>query len=315
MAGGLAALLDDIAALTRLAAAQADDIAAASLKASSKAAGVVVDDAAVTPQYVQGVEPKRELSIIWRIAKGSLINKAIIIVFALLLSQFLPWLLTPLLMIGGAFLCYEGAHKVYELISPHPPSTKPAVLKGQEAENEVVKGAVRTDFILSAEIMVISLNEVASEAFFNRTAVLIVVAILITLVVYGAVGLLVKIDDIGLALAKRGAALKNQALESFGTSLVKAMPKVMVLISYIGMLAMLWVGGHILVVGAAELGLGVFYDLVHQVEHFVADALRAVNWLSATASWLSNTVLSLIFGLAVGFIILGALKLIPNKKH
>lgn len=316
MAGGLAALLDDVAALTRLAAAQADDIAAASLKASSKAAGVVVDDAAVTPQYVQGVQPKRELPIIWSIAKGSLLNKAIIIVFALLLSQFIPWLLTPLLMIGGAFLCYEGAHKVAELLSGKKHNDKkPALVQGAEAEKNVIKGAVRTDFILSAEIMVISLNEVASESFWNRTAVLIVVALLITAVVYGAVALLVKIDDLGLSLAKRGVKQNRPGLEQFGTSLVKAMPHVMTVISYVGMLAMLWVGGHILLVGLDELGLHAPYHLVHELEVTAGAVFNAVSWLAGTVGWLTNTLLSLIFGLLVGFMILGIIKLTPWGKH
>lgn len=156
MAIGFAALLDDIAALARMAAANADDVAAASMKVSAKAAGVVVDDAAVAPQYVRGVNPKRELPIIWKITKGSLLNKAIILVFALLLSQFAPWVLTPLLMLGGTYLCFEGAHKIWELVTgdKEAKEAEPSVVQGEEAEKKVVSGAVRTDFILSAEIMV-----------------------------------------------------------------------------------------------------------------------------------------------------------------
>lgn len=310
MAGGLAALLDDVAALARLAAASSDDIAAASARAGAKAAGVVVDDAAVTPQYVRGMEPKRELPIIWRIAKGSLVNKAIIIVFALLLSQFAPWALTPLLMLGGTYLCFEGAHKIWELVTgKNHDDSEPAVTQGKEAEDKVVSGAVRTDFILSAEIMVISLNEVASEAFLNRTVILIVVAVLITVAVYGAVALLVKMDDVGLHLAKKGSA----GAAKFGHGLVKAMPKVMTAISYIGMFAMLWVGGHIMLVGLDEMGLHTPYALVHAIE----EPVHHLATVGPALAWCVNTLCSLIFGLLWGLVIMGVWSLTPwgKKAH
>ncbi|MDO5644301.1 MAG: DUF808 domain-containing protein [Dermabacter sp.] len=308
MAGGLAALLDDVAALARLAAANADDIAAASMKASAKAAGVVVDDAAVTPQYVQGVKPNRELPIIWKIAKGSLVNKAIIIVFALLLSQFVPWLLTPLLMLGGTYLCFEGAHKIWELVrGAKKDDTEPALVQGPDAEKRVVSGAVRTDFILSAEIMVISLNEVASEPLVNRALILVVVAVLITAVVYGAVGLLVKMDDIGLAMTKKGSPRSQR----FGYALVQAMPTVMTVISYVGMFAMLWVGGHIMLVGADELGFHAPYALVHALE----DPIHHVATVGPLLAWCVNTLCSLILGLIWGTLIMGAWSLTPWGKH
>ncbi|QRZ61277.1 DUF808 domain-containing protein [Rothia sp. ZJ932] len=307
MAGGLAALLDDVAALVKLTAANLDDVALAAGRASAKAAGVVVDDAAVTPQYVQGVEPKREFPIIKKIAIGSLKNKAIILVFALLLSQFIPWLLTPLLMLGGAFLCYEGAEKVIELVSKDKhESDVPVVVEGEEAENKVIAGAIRTDFILSAEIMVISLNEVASESLINRALILIVVGIGITIAVYGAVALLVKMDDFGLYLVRKG---KSSGVQSFGRGLVKAMPIVMKVISFIGMLAMLWVGGHILLDGMHKLGLPAPYDFVHGVEHSVSHAVHGA--IGSVLAWFANTGLSLVFGLVVGATIVGILHFTP----
>lgn len=310
MAGGLAALLDDVAALARLAAASTDDIAAASARASAKAAGVVVDDAAVTPQYVRGVEPKRELPIIWRIAKGSLVNKAIIIVFALLLSQFAPWLLTPLLMLGGTYLCFEGAHKIWELVTgKKKDDAEPALTQGKDAENQVVKGAIRTDFILSAEIMVISLNEVSTEPLLNRALILVVVAVLITAAVYGAVGLLVKMDDVGLHMAKKESA----GAQKFGRALVDAMPKVMTFISFVGMFAMLWVGGHIMLVGLDELGLHAPYGLVHALE----EPIHLVTGVGPALAWCVNTLFSLVFGLLWGFVIMGLWSLTPwgKKAH
>src|ERR671911_949208 len=202
MSAGLFGLLDDVAALARLAAASVDDIGAAAGRASVKAAGVVVDDTAVTPQYVHGLAAERELPIIRKIALGSLRNKLLIILPAiLLLSQFLPFLLTPILMIGGAYLCYEGAEKIWHRLTGH--HDEHAAVEEVPDEKTIVSGAVRTDFILSAEIMVISLNEVASEAFVSRAVILAVVALGITVLVYGVVGLIVKMDDVGLHLAGR----------------------------------------------------------------------------------------------------------------
>lgn len=305
MSGGIVALLDDIAAMARMAAASADDVAAATARASAKAAGVVVDDAAVTPQYVHGVSPARELPIIWKITLGSLRNKLLIILpAALLLSQFLPWVLTPLLMIGGCYLCFEGAEKVWEKIrGHHAEKGEPTQLQGEKSEKQVVTGAVRTDFILSTEIMVISLNEVASEPILNRTIILIAVAIGITVLVYGVVALLVKMDDIGLAMTQKDSA----GTQKFGHFLVAAMPRVLDAISIIGTFAMLWVGGHILLVGTKDLGWDGLYSVVHHLEGYGA----AVPAVGAVLGWLINTICSLILGLIVGLIIVGIMHLLP----
>jgi hypothetical protein len=309
MAGGLAALLDDIAALTRLAAASADDVAVASARAGSKAMGVVIDDAAVTPQYVKGLKPQRELPIIWRITKGSLVNKLVIIFpILLLLSAFAPFLLTPLLMLGGLYLSYEGAHKISELVRGKPKQA-PAASKGAEAEDRIVSSAVRTDLILSAEIMVISLNSIEVNSFWMRAAVLLVVAIAITVLVYGAVAILVKMDDVGLAMAEDAdaSALKKR----LGRGVVTAMPRVMEVISYVGMVAMLWVGGHILLVGTHDLGLSQPYGFVHHLEGAVA----GVAGVGAVLAWLVNTFFSFVLGLIVGGVIAAILHVLPFGGH
>lgn len=305
MAGGLAALLDDVAALARLAAASADDVAAASAKASSKAMGVVIDDAAVTPQYVKGLQPKRELPIIWRITKGSLRNKLIFILPALLLlSVFAPWALTPILMLGGLYLSFEGAEKIWELVRGKPAPEKPAADKGADSEDKIVSSAVRTDLILSAEIMVISMNSIEAESLWARAAVLVVVAIGITVLVYGAVGILVKMDDVGLAMAADG---NSEFKQKFGDGLVRAMPKVMTAISYVGMVAMLWVGGHILLVGTHDLGLAQPYGFVHHLEGMVA----GVAGLGGVLAWLINTFFSFVCGLLIGGIVAVIMHFLP----
>lgn len=289
MSIGLTALLDDVAALAKLAAASLDDIAAGAVKAGSKAVAVVVDDAAVTPQYVRGADPKRELPIIWKIAKGSLLNKAIILVLALALSQVASWALTPLLMLGGTYLCFEGAHKIWGALSGHH-HEEPAVDRGQDAEKRVISNAVRTDFILSAEIMVIALNEVADRSLGLRTAILSVVALLITALVYGAVAIIVKLDDIGLHLAARPRTHK------LGTFLVRAMPIILRTLTVVGVAAMLWVGGHLLVTGAAELGWHFPHDLI--------ESLSSKASVGALA-WLIETTCSLVFGFALGSLCVG----------
>ncbi|CAN5580523.1 DUF808 domain-containing protein [soil metagenome] len=309
MAGGLVALLDDVAALARIAAASVDDIGAAAGRAGAKAAGVVVDDAAVTPRYVHGFTADRELPIIKRIAVGSIRNKLLFILPAvLLLSQFVPWLLTPILMLGGTYLCFEGAEKIYEKISGHSAAKHEAPKAMQSPENEetMVKGAIRTDFILSAEIMVIALNEVTDESFISRALILIVVAIFITALVYGAVGLIVKMDDIGLSLAQRSST----AAQKVGRGLVAGMPKLMAALSVIGTVAMLWVGGHILLVGVDELGWHALYDLVHHAEEAVLDATGA---LGGVLAWLTNTAASAVIGLVVGAVVVAVMHLIPRK--
>ena len=313
MSGGLAALLDDIAALAKAAAASIDDVGAAAAKASVKAAGVVVDDTAVTPRYVQGFLANRELPIIWQIAKGSLKNKLIYILpVALLLSQFLPWLMTPLLMIGGGYLCYEGAEKVWEAFGGGHHGTEEAgeavaEIGTPEHEKSMVTGAVRTDFILSAEIMVISLNEVADEGFWSRLIILIVVAIGITIGVYGVVALVVKMDDIGLHMAGKASDLSQKV----GTGLVAAMPKVLKALSVIGTAAMLWVGGHILLVGTNDLGWHTIYDVVHGLEVTAHDAAGGAG---GAVGWLVNTALSAVIGFVVGSVLVGVISLLPFGK-
>jgi predicted DNA repair protein MutK len=307
VAGGLAALLDDVATLTRAAAASIDDIGAAAAKASAKAAGVVVDDTAVTPQYVRGLAAEREIPIVLRIAKGSLRNKLLFILPAImLLSEFAEGLLTPLLMLGGTYLCFEGAEKVWEKVSGHGHGHGDDDAEPKD-ENTIVSGAVRTDFILSAEIMVISLNEVTDEAFVARLVTLIVVAIAITVLVYGVVGLIVKMDDAGLALAERGTG----AAAGFGRGLVQAMPRLLSALTVIGTAAMLWVGGHILLVGADELGWHGPYDVVHHVEEAAHDATGA---LGGVVGWLANTLASAVVGLIVGAIVVLIVMLVQRVR-
>lgn len=306
MAGGLAALLDDIAAIARAAAASVDDVAAAAAKASTKAVGVVVDDAAVTPRYVHGFTPQRELPVIWRIAKGSVINKIVFILpVILLLSWLAPWALTPLLMCGGLYLSYEGAEKLWEAVSGHSKAKEaPALVKGGNHEDAMVKGAITTDFILSAEIMVISLNEVADLPIGIRAATLVVVALAITALVYGVVAIIVKMDDVGLKLSTR------EHTRGLGLGLVKAMPVVMKVLSTVGIAAMLWVGGHILLVGIDTLGFHPIYAFVHHLEE------AATHAAGGFVGWLVNTFFSALLGLVVGAVAVVVMHLLPfgHKK-
>jgi uncharacterized protein len=307
VAGGLVALLDDVAVLARAAAASIDDIGAAAGRASVKAAGVVVDDTAVTPQYVHGLNADRELPIIRKIALGSLRNKLLIILPAiLLLSQFLPWLLTPILMLGGAYLCYEGAEKIWHRVSGHTESHA-TVDDALPDENTIVTGAVRTDFILSAEIMVISLNEVASEAFLSRAIILVVVALGITVLVYGVVGVIVKMDDVGLNLSQRPA----KGVAALGRGLVKGMPKLLTALTVVGTAAMLWVGGHIILVGTDELGFHPLYEFVHHLEEAAHEATGA---LGGVVGWLVNTLGSALLGLIVGAVIVVIVNLTVHRR-
>nr|CAA9358143.1 MAG: putative membrane protein [uncultured Nocardioidaceae bacterium] len=303
MSAGLFALLDDVAVLARLAAASVDDVGAAAGRASAKAAGVVIDDTAVTPQYVHGLAAERELPIIKRIAVGSLRNKMLFILpVALVLSQFLPWLLTPILMLGGAYLCFEAAEKIWGAIRGH--GGHGADEGAAKTENEVVSGAVRTDLILSAEIMVISLNEVAAEGFWSRLIILTVVAVAITVVVYGVVALIVKMDDMGVYLAQRSTGFSNRV----GRAMVSSMPRVLTVISIVGTAAMLWVGGHIELVGLDELGWHAPYELVHHLEE---DVHHAVPALGGVLAWLTNTAASALLGLVIGAMLVAVAHLLP----
>jgi len=294
MAGGLVGLLDDVAALAKLAAASIDDVGAAAGRASMKAAGVVVDDTAVTPAYVRGLAAERELPIIKKIATGSLRNKVLFILpVAIVLSEIAPTLVEVILMVGGAYLCYEGAHKIlHALKGDDHDHDVPAALQGPDVEAATVAGAIRTDFILSAEIMVISLKDVLSEPFVTRAIILVVVAVLITVVVYGLVAAIVKMDDFGLSLAQR-ASPRSQRI---GRGLVNAMPVLLSWLSKIGTAAMLWVGGHILIVGAHELGWDWPDDLAHRLE----DAVAGSSSVSGVLAWLVNTAASAVVGLAIG---------------
>lgn len=305
MAGGLFALLDDVAALAKLAAASVDDIGAAAGRAGLKSAGVVVDDTAVTPQYVHDVTAERELPIIRKIAVGSLRNKLLLILPAvLLLSQFLPVLITPLLMVGATYLCFEGAEKLWSAFRGHDDHSAPAALEGGESEQTVVSGAIRTDFILSTEIMVIALNEVAEQPFVSRALILILVAIAITVLVYGAVALIVKMDDVGLALSQRA----SRGVQLFGRGLVRAMPLLLRVLSVVGIAAMIWVGGHILLVGLDDLGWHQPYDLVHSAEEAVHHAVPAVG---AVLGWMVNTLASAVLGVLVGAVAVAVMHLLP----
>lgn len=308
MAAGLAGLFDDVAAIARLAAASVDDIAAASGRATTKAAGVLIDDAAVTPQYVRGLAAERELPIIGRIAKGSIRNKFLFVLpVLLLLSEFLPWMLTPLLMVGGGYLCYEAVHKIHGALTGHAHGHTE---EGGEpkSEDQLVAGAIRTDLILSAEIMVIALNEVGTDdfGFVARGAILAVVALMITLIVYGAVALIVKMDDVGLRMVEAGGAS-----EAFGRRLVAAMPRVLTLLGTVGTAAMLWVGGHIWLIGLDEFGLTGPYDLVHDWEEAVHEAAGPLGGL---LGWLVETAMSAVLGLVVGAIIVAVLMTISRAR-
>ena len=302
MAAGLFGLLDDVAAIAKLAAASLDDVSGAAGKATAKAAGVVVDDTAVTPQYVHGIAAEREIPIVAKIAKGSIRNKLLIILpVALILSQWLDWALEPILMVGGCYLAYEGAEKVWEWFAPHHDEPRPVAEEcesGGQQEKDLVAGAIRTDLILSTEIMVIALNEVEHESFWSRLIILIAVAIVITIGVYGVVGLIVKMDDAGLLLAQR----RSRAAQVIGRGLVAGMPRLLDVISFVGTIAMLWVGGHLLVNGAHEVGWHGPHDLVHHLRHGAAGHTGAVG---GPLGWLVETLCSALVGLVVGFVVFG----------
>jgi predicted DNA repair protein MutK len=310
MAGGLVALLDDVAAITKAAASTLDDVAAAAGKASVKATGVVVDDTAVTPRYVHGFTPDRELPIIRKIALGSIRNKLLIILpVAMILSQFLPEALPYLLIVGGAFLCYEGAEKVYEAFAGHHEEEVEPSERGPDFEKTMVSGAIRTDLILSAEIMIISLASVEDEPFFIRLLVLIAVAFLITALVYGVVALIVKMDDLGLALAKRDSTLSQKV----GRGLVAAMPKLMSILTVVGIAAMLWVGGHILLINIGEAGFHWPADQLHHLEHWGEELVH--GWFGGVLSWVLGTTASAVIGLIVGAIIVAITHVIPKRRR
>jgi predicted DNA repair protein MutK len=299
---GLLALLDDVAAIAKVAAASVDDIAGAAAKAGAKAAGVVIDDAAVTPKYVHGFDAHRELPIIWRIALGSLKNKLIILLpAALLLANFAPWAITPLLMIGGAYLCFEGAEKVFHWLFPHGDAHVAADMDVKDKahlEEEKVAGAIKTDFILSAEIMTIALAAIPESNFWMEAITLAVVGALITVAVYGTVALIVKMDDIGLHMAATG---RTSVWRGLGRGLVAFMPKLMAFLSIVGTAAMLWVGGSIILHGASDLGWGWLYNEIH---HLAEMAAHAVPQAAGFVAWVVTAALDGVFGLILGLLLI-----------
>ena len=299
MAGGLVALLDDIAALAKLAAASLDDVAGASAKAGSKAVGVVIDDTAVTPRYVTGLSPARELPIIWKIALGSLRNKLIFLLpAALVLSAFAPWAITPILMAGGAFLCFEGAEKIIEALSgDHHGEEACEISDPKQLEDRQVAGAIRTDLILSGEIMAIALASVAGETLLHQATALAIVAVAITAGVYGVVALIVKMDDVGLAMARRGSG----PIAALGRGIVKLMPKLMAVLTVIGTAAMIWVGGNIVIHGLHELGYHTIYEWIH---HQAEAAAAAVPQAPGFVRWFVTAFFDGIFGLILGLILI-----------
>jgi predicted DNA repair protein MutK len=303
MSVGLMALLDDVAGLARVAAASVDDVIGHAARAGAKSAGVVIDDAAVTPRYVVGFAAERELPIIARIAKGSLKNKLVFLLpIALLLAFFAEWAITPLLMIGGAYLAYEGAEKVYEWIVPHAAHAHEAkltpVTDARALEDQKVASAIKTDFILSAEIMAIALATIPATGFWTRAVVLATVGVLITAGVYGAVALIVKADDVGLHLAGSDSG----ALRRIGRGLVAGMPPFLKVLGIVGTAAMLWVGGGIVIHGLDTLGLHAVGAVLHAAEH-------AGEAISGFVAWLFGAAASGVFGLALGA------ALIPAVEH
>ena len=328
MPSGLVALLDDIAGITKLAAASIDDIGAAAGKAGAKAAGVVIDDTAVTPAYVTGFHPERELPIIWRIARGSLKNKLVFLLpAALLLSALAPWAITPILMVGGAYLCFEGAEKVvHKLRGHHDGEQAVAQADAGEADHAVIEeqkigGAIRTDLILSAEIMAIALAQLTTsntatsaagaaaetgtrvaitvENVFSLGASLALVAIAVTVGVYGVVALIVKMDDIGLALAARG----RTAVAAFGRGVVRGMPILLGVLSVVGTAAMIWVGGGIILHGLHE----------YHIE-LIPHAIERIGGGAGFGHWLADAAWSGLLGLVLGGIIVGALHLVRSGR-
>jgi len=299
---GLLALLDDVAAIAKVAAASVDDVIGQASKAGAKAAGAVIDDAAVTPKYVHGFSAARELPIVWRIARGSLFNKLVILLpIALLLSAFAPWAIPPLLMLGGAYLCYEGAEKVWHVLNPadhHAEDLYREKLSDAHLEEQKVRGAIKTDFILSAEIMTIALAALPDLGFWMELSALAVVAVGITAAVYGSVALIVKADDFGLLMARAG---RLPVTRSLGALIVRGMPGFMKLLTTVGTAAMLWVGGSIIVHGAAELGWHAPEEFIHHMAEAVA---HAVGRAEGAVAWVVKAVLDGLLGLGLGLLLI-----------
>jgi predicted DNA repair protein MutK len=306
MPSGLIALLDDVATIAKLAAASLDDVAGATGKASAKAAGVVIDDTAVTPRYVVGLAPERELPIIGKIAWGSIKNKILFLLPAvLLLTAFAPFLVTPLLMIGGAYLAFEATEKILEKLlheHEHEEQLVDAMVDPHELEKLQVKGAIRTDFILSAEIMAIALASLGHLTLATTAMALAAVALAITAGVYGVVALIVKLDDIGVHMAQR----RSRSARRFGEALVHVVPKLLTGLSGIGTAAMLWVGGGILLHGLEELHLA--GPIPHWVHEFALAAGDATGMFGGIVSWLVNALAGAVVGLVIGGLIVAVVR-------
>lgn len=302
---GLIALFDDVAAIAKVAASSVDDVIGQAAKAGSKAAGAVIDDAAVTPKYVQGFEANRELPVIWRITKGSLKNKLVFLLPAgLALSAFAPWAIAPLLMLGGCYLCFEGAEKVAHVMGwghGHEDFAhkEDVVIDPAHLEEQKAQGAIKTDFILSAEIMTIALAAIPESNFWMEAATLATVAVMITVAVYGSVAIIVKMDDIGLAMANRG---QLGIIRAVGRGLVKGMPGFLKSLTIIGTAAMLWVGGSIIVHGLEQLGFGWPEHVIHDAAHAIGHAMP--ESLVATVEWFAKAVMDGILGLAIGMLLI-----------
>ncbi|WP_323716915.1 DUF808 domain-containing protein [Paracoccus aminovorans] len=298
---GLLALLDDVAGIAKIAAASVDDVAGQAAKAGAKAAGAVIDDAAVTPKYVHGFSAAREVPIVLKIARGSLFNKLVILLpIALLLSAFAPWLITPLLMLGGSYLCFEGAEKIFHALAHdhgNDPHLQVTVGGAAGLEEDRVKGAIKTDFILSAEIMTIALAAIPTgDAIWMKALILAVVAVGITVAVYGFVALIVKADDFGLHLARRGGATA-----ALGRGIVHVMPGFMKVLTVVGTAAMIWVGGQIVVHGLHVLGQHQPYEWIH---HMAESAAQAVPAAPGAAAWATTAFFDGIFGVILGMILI-----------
>ena len=319
MSGGLVALLDDIATLAKVTASSIDDVAANAVKASSKAVGVVIDDTAVTPQYVSGLSPARELPIIGKIARGSLINKLFIILpIALLLTWLAPQVLPFLLIVGGAYLCFEGGEKVLEklgwLPGHHEEHDEGSATSGEELEKGIIASATRTDLILSAEIMLVSMAGLGGETGIMRVAVLIAVAFFMTFFVYGLVALLVKADDFGLHLAKDAIKPEDNRpgpVDNVGRTIVRVMPHIFNVIGVVGTVAMLWVGGHLVIENLAEVGVPVFHHILEVAEHAVSGAGGFVTWLVET---LLSGIFGVILGAVIAWIVVGVSGLVRRAR-
>ena len=301
---GLVALLDDVAAIAKVASTSVDDVVGQAVKSSSKAAGAVIDDAAVTPKYVHGFDASREIPIVAKIARGSLFNKLVILLpVALLLAAFAPWLISPLLMLGGCYLCFEGAEKVWHVLNPADHSAEDLETEKRSdahLEEKKVKGAIKTDFILSAEIMTIVLNSLPGDSPIWQTALTLAAAgVIITVAVYGTVALIVKADDLGLHMAAEGNA---GWVRSVGRGIVKAMPWLMQALVVIGTAAMIWVGGSIIVHGLHELGVHAPTEIIHHAASAVAGAMP--EGLRGLVEWVVTAALDGVIGLALGLLLL-----------